>query len=416
MEYSGLNRRGFLALTGAASLGALFAACGGDGEAGAPATTEAPPETAAPPAPTEEAPPATTEAPAGPTFDPASEPDGPIEVFEWVGYDNAEETGAFMWKTYDEGPYGQSSPLKFTFLENDQQALAKVASGYSPQLIHPCIAYWPDWHAAGLIQPFDTALLPDYEGIPEAVRAGGVDPETGLVYHVPFDIGFSTLTYRADKIQIAPEEETWSILLNPEYEGKIGIFSDDVAIIKIGALINAGEPINPNKLTTEQIQAAKETMIKAKPQIRTFWGSQSDTVNDFVNGNLWATYTWPDGYWGIKNHEKMKDVDVRYMSPKEGRLAWVCGLVLHAEAAQPGRATLAVAATNTPAAAAALTDIYQYGGAQQAGVQELIQNKELISAFSLDDPAAFAPPRAWFEEFIPNRKEYVDAAAEVKAA
>ena len=321
-----------------------------------------------------------------------------------------------MWKTYDEGPYGQSSPLKFTFLENDQQALAKVASGYSPQLIHPCIAYWPDWHAAGLIQPFDTALLPDYEGIPEAVRAGGVDPETGLVYHVPFDIGFSTLTYRADKIQIAPEEETWSILLNPEYEGKIGIFSDDVAIIKIGALINAGEPINPNKLTTEQIQAAKETMIKAKPQIRTFWGSQSDTVNDFVNGNLWATYTWPDGYWGIKNHEKMKDVDVRYMSPKEGRLAWVCGLVLHAEAAQPGRATLAVAATNTPAAAAALTDIYQYGGAQQAGVQELIQNKELISAFSLDDPAAFAPPRAWFEEFIPNRKEYVAAAAEVTAA
>ncbi|MCC6224605.1 MAG: extracellular solute-binding protein [Thermoleophilia bacterium] len=424
MEEGRLNRRGFLALTGAASLGALFAACGGNGEAGAPATTEAPPETEAPPATTEEAPPATTEeappatteeAPAGPTFDPESEPDGPIEVFEWVGYDNAEDTAAFMWKTYDEGPYGQKSPLKFTFLENDQQALAKVASGYSPALIHPCIAYWRDFHAAGLVQPFDTALLPDYEGIPEAIRAGGVGDD-GLVYHVPFDIGFSTLTYRADKIQISPEEESWSILLNPEYEGKIGIFSDDIAIIKIGALINAGEPINPNQLTTEQIQAAKETMIKAKPQIRTFWGAQADTVNDFVNGNLWATYTWPDGYWSIKNHEKMKDVEVRYMWPKEGRLAWVCGLVLHAQTEQPGRATMAVAATNTPAASAALTDVYQYGGAQQAGVQELVQNKELIAAFSLDDPTAFAPPRAWFEEYLPNRKEYVDAAAEVKAA
>jgi spermidine/putrescine transport system substrate-binding protein len=423
MESSKLNRRGFLALTGAASLGALFAACGGGEEAAPPpaepaepaepaATTEAPPpaETTAPPE--TEAPPA----PAGPSFDPESEPDGPIEVFEWVGYDNAEDTGAFIWKAYDEGPYGQRSPLKFTFLENDQQALAKVASGYSPELIHPCIAYWPDFNAAGLIQPFDTSLLPDYEGIPEAIRAGGVDPETGLVYHVPYDIGFSTLTYRADKIQISEEEESWSILLNPEYEQKIGIFSDDVAIIKIGALINAGEPINPNKLTTEQIQAAKETMIKAKPQIRTFWSSQSDTVNDFVNGNLWATYTWPDGYWNIKNHEKMKDVEIRYMWPKEGRLAWVCGLVLHAQAAHPGRATLAVASANTPAAGAALTDIYQYGSAQQNGVQELIQDKALISAFSLDDPTAFAPPRAWFEEYLPNRKEYVDAAAEVKAA
>ncbi len=411
MEDRKMTRRGFVALTGAASLGTLLAACGGGGsepattaEAGG-GTTEAPPATT-------EAPPATTEAAAGPTFDPATEPDGPIEFFEWVGYD---DTSPWMWQTYLDSEYNAKSPLKFTFLENDQQALAKVASGYSPALIHPCIAYWRDFHAAGLVQPFDTALLPDYEGIPEAIRAGGVGDD-GLVYHVPFDIGFSTLTYRADKIQISPEEESWSILLNPEYEGKIGIFSDDIAIIKIGALINAGEPINPNQLTTEQIQAAKETMIKAKPQIRTFWGAQADTVNDFVNGNLWATYTWPDGYWSIKNHEKMKDVEVRYMWPKEGRLAWVCGLVLHAQTEQPGRATMAVAATNTPAASAALTDVYQYGGAQQAGVQELVQNKELIAAFSLDDPTAFAPPRAWFEEYLPNRKEYVDAAAEVKAA
>jgi spermidine/putrescine transport system substrate-binding protein len=418
-----LTRRGFVALSGAASLSALLAACGGGDDAAEPAAAPpaepaepsepaAPAEPAEPAAPAEPAEPA---APAGPSFDPASEPDGPIEVFEWVGYDNAEDTAAFMWAAYDQSEYGTKSPLKFTFLENDQQALAKVASGYSPELIHPCIAYWPDFNAAGLIQPFDTSLLPDYAGIPEAIRAGGVDAETGLVYHVPFDIGFSTLTYRADKIPLDPEEETWSILLDPAYEGKIGIFSDDVAIIKIGALINEGA-INPNQLTTEQIQAAKETMIKAKPQIRTFWGAQADTVNDFVNGNLWATYTWPDGYWSIKNHEKMAGVDVRYMWPKEGRLAWVCGLVLHAQAAHPGRATLAVAATNTPAAAAALTDVYQYGAAQQNGVTELIQNKELITAFSLDDPTAFAPPRAWFEEFLPNRKEYVDAAAEVKAA
>jgi spermidine/putrescine transport system substrate-binding protein len=418
---SKLSRRGFVALTGAASLSALLAACGGGDDTAEPAAPAEPSEPAAePPAEPAEpseppAEPAEPPAAAAPSFDPESEPDGPIEIFEWVGYDNAEDTAAFMWATYDQGPYAAKSPLKFTFLENDQQALARVASGYSPQLIHPCVAYWPDWAAAELIQPFDTSLLPDYEGIPETIRQGGIDPETGLTYHVAFDIGFSTLTYRADKIPLDPAAESWNILLDPAYEGKIGIFSDDVAIIKIGALINEGA-INPNKLTTDQIQAAKETMIKAKPQIRNFWGVQADTVNDFVNGNLWATYTWPDGYWGIKNHDKMKDVEIRYMWPKEGRLAWVCGLVLHAQAAQPGRATLAVAATNTPQAAASLTDVYQYGGAQQNGVQDLIQNKELITAFSLDDPTAFAPPRAWFEEPLPNRKEYVDAAAVVKAA
>ncbi len=176
LEHSRLTRRGFVALTGATSLSALLAACGGDdgGDGGA-----APPETGA----------STGDAAAAATFDPASEPDGPITFFEWAGYD---KTSPWMWEAYTEGEYGQRSPLKFDFLENDIQALAKVASGYSPDVIHPCIAYWPDFHAAGLIQPFDKALLPDYEGIPEAIRGPGVG-EDGLVYHVPFDIGFSRL-------------------------------------------------------------------------------------------------------------------------------------------------------------------------------------------------------------------------------
>jgi spermidine/putrescine transport system substrate-binding protein len=406
-----LNRRGFLALTGATSLAALFAACGGGtesaeettaattaaagGEDTAPATTAAPAETTA----------------AAPVFDPASEPDGEITFFEWAGYD---DTAPWMWKAYTAGEYGKKSPLKFEFLENDIQALAKVASGYSPDVIHPCIAYWPDFAAAELIQPFDPTLLPDYEGIPEAIRTPGVS-EDGLIYHVPFDIGFSSLVYRADKIPITEDQESWSLLLDSAYKGRLATYSDPVTIIKIGALINEGA-IDPNKLTSDQIQAAKETMIQAKPNIRTFWSNNQDNINDFINGNVWATYMWPDGYWQALNHEKLKGVDVRYMWPKEGRLAWVCGFVLHANTEQPGRATLAVAAADTPEAAAALTDNFQYGAAQQEGVTDLIQNKALIETFSLDDPTAFAPPRAWFEQPLPNRQEYAEAGEEVKAA
>ena len=407
MERKILDRRGFLALTGATSLAALLAACGGGSGSGEEAAADtAAATTAEPEAGATEA--ATTAA-AAPAFDAASEPDGPIEVFEWAGYEVPE-----MWADYVNGPYAEASPLKFTFLENDQQALAKVASGYNPDIIHPCIAYTKDWAAAGLIQPWDTSLLPDFAGIPASISEGGVID--GQQYHIPFDIGFSTLTYRADKIPISPEEESWSILLDEAYKGKLSIFSDDVVIIKIGALINAGGPIDPNVLTTEQIQAAKETMIQVKPNLRNFWGAQTDTINDFVNGNLWATYTWPDGYWKIKNHAKMKDVEIRYMQPKEGRLAWVCGFVLNTQTERPGRAHAAVAAANTPEVGAWLTDVYQYGSAQQNGVQELIKDKALITAFSLDDPAAFAPPKAWFEKPLDNRKEYVDAAAEVKAS
>ena len=47
---------------------------------------------------------------------------------------------------------------------------------------------------------------------------------------------------------------------------------------------------------------------------------------------------------------------------------------------------------------------------------ELIKDKELISIFSLDDPSAFEPPRAWFEQPLPNRQEYAEAGEAVKAA
>ena len=197
-------------------------------------------------------------------------------------------------------------------------------------------------------------------------------------------------------------------------QGPLALFSDEVSIIKIGHLINAGA-VDPNVLTTEEIQAAAETMKKVAPNLRNFWASQTDTVNDFINGNIDMTYTWPDGYWKIKNHAKMKGVPIEYMQPKEGRLAWVCGFVLGAD--QGARSCTWPSPRRTPRRSPpGSTDVYQYASAQQNGVAALIQNKEMVTAFQLDDPTAFAPPHAWFEAPLPNRAEYVDAAAEVKAS
>ena len=402
-----IDRKGFIALTGATSLAAFLAACGGSDPA---ATTAAATGDAQASGITSE------EAAAGPKFDPAAEPDGTIEVFTWAGYDDSETDGApWMWSQYQGGAYGTKSPLKFTFLEDDPQALAKVAAGYAPDIIHPCIDYTQQWKDGGLIQPFDMSLLPDFAGIPEAISAGGVID--GQQYFVPFDVGFSCLTYDADVVNFdkVGGEESWEILLDDTYKGKMAFFSEAVSTIKVGHLINKGA-VDPNVMTTEDIAAAKETALKVKANLRNYWTSQTDTVNDFVNGNLVATYTWPDGYWKIKNHPKMKGRNIKYMQPTQGRLAWTCGMVLNSQTKQPGRATMAMASTNTPQAGANLLDIYQYAAAQQEGVMDLIKDKALIKAFSIDDPTAWAPPKAWFEAPLPNFREYVMAGQEVKSA
>jgi spermidine/putrescine transport system substrate-binding protein len=401
---STMSRKGFVAMTGAAGLAAFLAACGGsDSSSDSVNEAEADGVTA-------------EEAAAGGSFDPATEPGGPIEIFTWAGYDDTEGDGApWMWSQYQESEYNADSPLKFVFLEDDGQALSKVASGYSPDISHPCIAYTVQWKEAGLIQPLDLKLLPDFDGIPTAISTGGVID--GVPYMVPFDVGFSCLTYDADVVNFdnVGGAESWEILLDDTYKGKMALFSDDVAIIKIGNLINEGA-VDPNVMTTEQIAAAKETALKIKPNLRNYWTSQTDTVNDFVNGNLVATYTWPDGFWKIKNHPKMKGRNIKYMWPSEGRLAWVCGFVLSAATKQPGRASQALASANTPTAGAALTDNFQYASAQQKDVAALIQDKELVKAFSIDDPTAWEAPRTWFEAPLPNYKAVIDAGEEVKAS
>ena len=392
-----MNRKGFVAMTGAAGLAAFLAACGGSssdsGDGGAASSTEAAKAVA---------------------FDPATEPDAPLEVFTWSGYDESPvpDGAPWMWEQYASGSYGSKSPLKFTFLDDDTQALAKVASGYSPDIIHPCGGYILKWKEAGLIQPLDTSLLPDWDGVPESLKAPGLID--GAYYHLPFDVGFTSIAYDADAVDFSEVggEETWKVLLDDRYKGKISLFRGPDEVIEYAALANRGAK-DPTILTSEEIAAAKETAMQMKENVRSYWTSQTDTVNDFINGNLLMTTVWPDGYWKIKSHPKMKDRNIKYMQPTQGRLAWVCGMVLSSTTKQPGRASLAMASANTPAAGAGLTDYFQYASAQQKGVIELIKDKDLIAAFDIDKPEAWEPPTAWPQVAVQPYKEYIDAGTEV---
>lgn len=391
-----MNRKGFVAMTGAASLAAFLAACGGSSSSGDDADSAAAGSSAQAVA-----------------FDPATEPDAPLEVFTWAGYDDSPKDGLpAMWQAYKDGPYGSKSPVTFTLLDDDTQALAKVASGYSPDIIHPCGGYVAKWKEAGLIQPLDTSLLPDWEGVPESLKAPGkID---GAYYHMPFDTGFSALAYDADVVDFSQVggEETWKIMLDDRYKGKMTTFRGPDEIIEIAALINRGAK-DPTVLNPEELAAAKETAMQIKANLRNFWTSENDAVNDFVNGNVVIAQVWNAGYWNIKTHPKMKGRNIKYMQPVEGRLVWVCGTILNSSTKQPGRAMTAMASINTPQAGAALTNDFAYAAAQKNGVSELIVDKEIVTAFGLDDATLWEAPKAWSQKQVEPYKEYIAAGQEV---
>jgi len=149
-----MDRRRFLASTAVAGGTVLISACGGGSSSGGGGG-----DTGA----------------ARPAI--GKEP-GSLSVYEWQGY----EAAGTKAQTYMKVP-GKSyvdafgaSTINYTAFQSDDAAVAKVRAGAQYDLAHPCISYVRDWVEAGLVQPFDPALLTNFSELdPEVIKAGQVD-------------------------------------------------------------------------------------------------------------------------------------------------------------------------------------------------------------------------------------------------
>ena len=221
---SQLNRRRLLQAGAGLSLAGLLAACGGDDDDGgdtaaapdssaaaAPESSAAAPESSAAaesrrrpsrpqaasrrlrPSPR---PPRATSSRRGPRSSPPCRPTRRARSRSSTGRATRTRPAArtllrLLGPVRATATYGKSNPLKFTFLEDDQQALAKVAAGFKTDIAHPCIAYVRNWDEAGLIQPWDTSYITGFDTIkPELYQAGVID---GEIYAIPWDWGYSSL-------------------------------------------------------------------------------------------------------------------------------------------------------------------------------------------------------------------------------
>lgn len=395
-HYEEISRRRLLQLGSGLGVAGLLAACGGNTTGSGSGGDVTPAAGGGSVAPTLK------------TFD-ASTETGQLVAFDWQGYEIPE-----FWKGYND-TQGKKVPIKWVFLEDDQQALAKVKAGFQVDTAHPCIAYTRDWNDAGLIQPWNTAQIKGWETVnPDLYEAGTIDNQ---VYMVPWDWGYSSLAIRTDRVD--PADFTgWEGILNEKYKKRVSIYADGVAIIKIGHLINKGS-VDPNELTAADIDAAKTTMIKAAKVVRNWWTSEADAIKDFVAGNVDVTYAWPGTWWQIRNGLKEKGVDpnvVQYIQPTQGRLGWVCGFVLAKDTKVPGSAHLMMSQGISDEAMVYLINAYAYGGSNASPAVLQKATPELVKAFGLDDPNSLKPPKVWKERFLPNRAAVVKAAEEVKAS
>jgi spermidine/putrescine transport system substrate-binding protein len=379
-----LNRRDFLGTTGALGGAVLLGGCGA---------------AEAPKAPAKKA--------SHPSIDKES---GKLSILEWGGYEaggtKAQKSGMYAGTDYTK-EFGTDG-LTYTYIVNDDQSLQKAANSGPFDVMHPCNQMTPMYKDQGLIQPWDTSLLPSFKNLnPFLVENGKIDGEQ---YFIPWDWGYASLLYRSDKVDAA-DADGWGLAWNEKYKGKISLWNGAGSTMEMGALKN-GIPDMDN-MTDEQIELVKNDLIKQKPLNKFYWSSEYGQMQPaFKSGDIWVTYSWQAAYVIMKQ----AGLKVKYMQPKEGRLAWVCGFTLGADTKNYHHAHKYVESFINHKASVQMTNLFYYGTADATITASEVKDPALAKELKIGDPKALEGDDVHLQSFQPNRAKYQQAWQEVTAS
>jgi spermidine/putrescine transport system substrate-binding protein len=247
----------------------------------------------------------------------------------------ADQATFFTWGGYDVpdfvAPYTKKhgEPPNFATFGGSEEALTKIRAGYVIDVSHPCNQAIPRWVASGLFRTLDTSKLSNWPDImPQLYNLAG-NMADGKPYMAPVDWGRTSITYRTDLVDLQGQEESWGILWDERYKGRLGMLASGGDSWWCGA-IYAG--VDFNELASEAgFKKVADLMRKQRPLIRTYTDDTTTLEQALASGELVAAMTWDSSAVVLKG----QGVPVKFANPKEGALTWVCGAMMHKDAPHP---------------------------------------------------------------------------------
>ena len=238
----------------------------------------------------------------------------------------------FQWEDIADEPFlaayraqYNETPQTAIFADEDE-AFAKMRAGYKPDVMGPCYYEFPRWQEAGLLQPIDTAKLTNWNKLPQSLRElPGISAGDGKVWFVPHYWGNTSVTFRTD---LAPEyvgRESWEILFDPKYKGRIAVLEGVADTVPLLAHMIGIDAYNMSAEQWETVQAKLKELI---PQLRFVSSDVTSLAQGLASGELVAAMSWRDVYAALK----ADGASVAYMHPPGGMFTYFCGLVAHKDA------------------------------------------------------------------------------------
>ncbi|MEM7121752.1 MAG: extracellular solute-binding protein [Pseudomonadota bacterium] len=246
-------------------------------------------------------------------------------VFTWSGYEEEAFVASYV-NLHGTAP-------DFSFFADEEEAYAKLRSGFPADVIMPCTYKVPPWYRAGLLAPIDTSRLTHWNDIVPSLKNIPGTVFDDQHYFVPQDFGFTAITFRHDLAPeyLEPENASWGFLWDANYSGRLSMIDSLIDGVAVASIYGGFNPFDMNEL---EIEETKKLLQEQLPLLRYYAGGMSDVEQSLAAGELVASATWN----GSRIRLLEQGVPVTFMKPDQpalngnpqGPMTWVCGICLSA--------------------------------------------------------------------------------------
>ena len=320
-------------------------------------------------------------------------------LFQWEEYVTPSFLAEYR-QTYGETP-------KTAIFADEDEAFAKMRAGFKPDVMGPCYYEYPRWQEAGLLQPIDTTKLKNWNKISPTLRnLPGISAGPGKVWFVPHYWGNTSVTYRTD---LAPEyvgHESWNILFDPKYKGRVAVLEGVDDTIPFIAHMIGVDAYSMSPAEWQRVQAKLRELVK---QVRFVTSDDTSLAQGLASGELVAAMSWRVTYKTLKTQGKK----VAFMSPPGGMFTFVCGLTMHKDTRNPAKALALIDSSLSDSASDYM--IKNVGDSPSNGVMLAKEPDSIFQALGIPHDVDNFLKNGIFQRRLKNKDQIVNAWTEIRA-
>ncbi len=296
-----------------------------------------------------------------------------LNLLVWEGYADP----SFV-KAFEEQHHCKVSA---SYMGSSDELIAKLRGGSAGNydVISPSSDVATSIASAGLAAPLVLSKIPSYAQLSSQLTSLPLVRVSGQVYGVPFMWGPDPLIY--DTTAFAKPPESWNVLWESKYRGKISVW-DDLSTIYMAAQILGYDKPDPSQLynlSDGQLEAVKKKLLELKPNI------QLRKINFPVGETI----------------------------PRENTTGWIDHLMITAGSENKELATDFLEYMIEAQTQKKVTDVTGYTPANPQAAQFMTPDE--VKNLHLDDVDKYQK-RLYFWQNVPRRAKYNQIWNEVKAA